>query len=56
MFENYLTGNYHDGRMVNYSRGGMCFEADVAPTSVRNFSSELKARPILRSTMFFGPR
>ena len=31
MFENYLTGNYHDGRMVNYSRGGMCFEADVAP-------------------------
>lgn len=31
MFENYLTGNYHDGRMVNYSRGGMCFEADVPP-------------------------
>lgn len=31
MFENYLTGNYHDGRMVNYSRGGMCFEADMAP-------------------------
>jgi len=31
MFENYLTGNYNDGRMVNYSRGGMCFEADVAP-------------------------
>lgn len=31
MFENYLTGNYHDGRMVNYSRGGLCFEADVAP-------------------------
>jgi len=31
MFENYLTGNYYDGRMVNYSRGGMCFEADVAP-------------------------
>lgn len=31
MFENYLTGNYNDGRMVNYSRGGMCFETDVAP-------------------------
>ena len=31
MFENYLTGNYHDGRMVNYSRGGMCFEADTVP-------------------------
>jgi hypothetical protein len=31
MFEKYLTGTYHDGRMVNYSRGGMCFEADVAP-------------------------
>ena len=31
MFENYLTGNYHDGRMLNYSRGGMCFETDNAP-------------------------
>ena len=31
MFENYLTGNYHDGRMVNYSRDGMCFESDIAP-------------------------
>lgn len=31
MFENYLTGDYHDGHMLNYSRGGMCFEADVAP-------------------------
>jgi len=31
MFEKYLTGSYHDARMVNYSRGGMCFEADVAP-------------------------
>jgi hypothetical protein len=31
MFENYLTGNYHDGRLTNYSRSGMCFEADVAP-------------------------
>lgn len=31
MFENYLTGSYYDGRIVNYSRGGMCFEADVAP-------------------------
>lgn len=31
MFENYLSGNYHEGRMVNYSRDGLCFEADVAP-------------------------
>ena len=31
MFENYLTGNYHEGRMVNYSRDGMCFESDIAP-------------------------
>jgi hypothetical protein len=31
MFENYLSGNYYEGRMMNYSRGGMCFEADVTP-------------------------
>jgi hypothetical protein len=31
MFENYLTGHYHGGHMVNYSRGGMCFETDSAP-------------------------
>jgi hypothetical protein len=31
MFENYLTGNYYEGRMVNFSRSGMCFEADFAP-------------------------
>ena len=31
MFENYLTGNYFEGRMVNYSRDGMCFESDIAP-------------------------
>jgi hypothetical protein len=31
LFENRATGNYHEGRMVNYSRSGMCFEADVAP-------------------------
>lgn len=33
MFENYLTGNYYDGRMVNYSRGGMCFETDLYPAA-----------------------
>ena len=32
MFENYLTGNYFEGRMVNYSREGMCFESDIALT------------------------
>jgi hypothetical protein len=31
MFENFLTGNYYEGRMVNYSRDGMCFESDIAP-------------------------
>jgi len=31
MFENYLTGNYYEGRMINYSRDGMCFESDIAP-------------------------
>ena len=31
MFENYLTGNYFEGRMVNYSRDGMCFESDISP-------------------------
>jgi hypothetical protein len=31
MFENYLTGNYFEGRMVNYSLDGMCFESDIAP-------------------------
>lgn len=31
MFENYATGNYYEGRMTNYSRGGMGFEADFAP-------------------------
>ncbi len=31
MFENYVTGNYYEGRMVNFSRGGMGFEADFAP-------------------------
>jgi len=31
MFENYATGAFYEGRMVNYSRGGMCFEADFAP-------------------------
>jgi hypothetical protein len=31
MFATHLTGSYCDGRMLNYSRGGMCFEADMAP-------------------------
>ena len=31
MFENYSTGSYYEGRMANYSRGGMCFESDFAP-------------------------
>ena len=31
MFENYASGRYYEGRMVNYSRGGMYFESDFAP-------------------------
>jgi len=32
MFENYLSGDYHAGRMTNYSRTGMCFETDRTPS------------------------
>ncbi len=31
MFEDYPSGKYYEGRMLNYSRGGMYFEADFAP-------------------------
>lgn len=31
MFENYPTSSYYEGRMVNHSRSGMCFESDIAP-------------------------
>ena len=31
MFENYPAGDYHEGRMYNYSRSGMYFESDFAP-------------------------
>ncbi len=31
MFEQYLSGMYFEGRMLNYSRGGMYFESDHAP-------------------------
>jgi hypothetical protein len=31
MFENYASGRYYEGRMYNYSRGGMYFESDFAP-------------------------
>ena len=32
MFENYFSGNYNDGRMKDYSRGGMCFETSATPS------------------------
>jgi hypothetical protein len=32
MFENYMAGTCHDGRMVDYSRSGMRFETSQAPT------------------------
>ncbi len=31
MFEHYTSGRYYEGRMLNYSRGGMYFESDFAP-------------------------
>jgi hypothetical protein len=31
MFENYSSGRYYEGRMYNYSRGGLYFESDFAP-------------------------
>jgi hypothetical protein len=32
MFEHYPTGQYYEGRMLNYSRGGLYFESNYAPT------------------------
>ena len=32
MFEHYASGRYYEGRMLNYSRGGMYLESDFAPT------------------------
>ena len=32
MFEHYPTGRYYEGKMLNYSRGGLYFESDFAPT------------------------
>ena len=31
MFELYPSGRYFEGRVLNYSRGGMYFESDFAP-------------------------
>jgi hypothetical protein len=31
MFEHNLSGKYFEGRMFNYSRGGLYFETDYAP-------------------------
>ena len=32
MLENYTSGRYFVGKMLNYSRGGLYFESDFAPT------------------------
>ena len=32
MFENYLSGSYYHGRMMDYSRGGMSFETSATPS------------------------
>ena len=31
LVENYPSGQYHEGRMYNYSRSGMYFESDFSP-------------------------
>jgi hypothetical protein len=31
MFEHYPSGKYFEGKMLNYSRGGMYFESNFAP-------------------------
>jgi len=31
MFEHYASGRYYEGKMFNYSRGGMYFESNIAP-------------------------
>ena len=31
MYEHYTSGKYFEGRMFNYSRGGMYFESNFAP-------------------------
>ena len=31
MFEHYPSGKYYEGKMFNYSRGGMYFESNFAP-------------------------
>ena len=31
MIEHYPKGKYYEGRMFNYSRGGMYYESDFAP-------------------------
>ena len=31
MFEHYSSGKYYEGKMMNYSRGGMYFESNFAP-------------------------
>lgn len=31
MYEHYPSGRYFEGRMINYSRGGMYFESNFAP-------------------------
>ena len=31
MYEHYRSGRYYEGKMFNYSRGGMYFESNFAP-------------------------
>ncbi len=31
IFEHFATRQYHEGRLLNFSRGGMCFASNFAP-------------------------
>jgi len=31
MYEHYSSGRYYEGKMLNFSRGGMYFESNYAP-------------------------
>lgn len=31
MYEHYSSGRYYEGKMLNFSRGGMYFESNFAP-------------------------
>lgn len=56
MFETYPTGSYFEGRMVNYSRGGMCFESDFAPEVGAEIFIGVETSPYSRNHDVFRAR